>query len=96
MRVPKEVLKALPKAELHCHLDGSMRLSTLLELAKEQDVNLPADTVEGLIEKVFKPSYANLEEYLSGFQYTTAVLRQAPAIERVAYEFAQDQVKQCL
>jgi len=91
MKVPTEVLRALPKADLHCHLDGSMRLSTLLELSKEQGLDLPADTVKGLQDLVFKPSYENLEEYLQGFLYTTAVLRQASALERVAYELAHDQ-----
>lgn len=84
-------LRALPKTDLHCHLDGSIRLSTLLELAKEQGVNLPAKSVLELQQKVFKSCYGNLEEYLAGFKYTVAVLRNSAALERVAYEFAQDQ-----
>ena len=93
MKVSTELLRALPKADLHCHLDGSIRLSTLLDLARQQGVPLPAKTVEGLQARVFKGSYANLEDYLAGFQYTTAVLRQAAALERVSHELAQDQVR---
>ena len=47
-------------------------------------------TEEGLRELVFKPRYANLGEYLTGFAYTVAVLQNEPALERCAYELAQD------
>ena len=39
-----EILQKLPKAELHCHLDGSLRPQTVLDLAKEQNVELPVKT----------------------------------------------------
>jgi adenosine deaminase len=83
-------LAAIPKTDLHVHLDGSVRLETLIELAAEQGIELPATTVEGLKEKVFKAHYASLVEYLQGFQYTTAVMQTEAALERVAYEFAVD------
>lgn len=84
------LIAALPKADLHVHLDGSLRLSTLIELAKERGVKLPSFTVEGMTELVFKPAYANLVEYLAGFAWTGAVMQDFEAIERVAYEFAVD------
>lgn len=87
-------LRALPKTDLHVHLDGSLRLSTLRELAKEQNVTLPSDTDAGLCEQVFKPQYADLTEYLAGFQYTVSVLQTAEALERVAYELAEDNLKE--
>ncbi|KAJ3283024.1 hypothetical protein HDU79_009461 [Rhizoclosmatium sp. JEL0117] len=86
-----DFLKRIPKTDLHCHLDGSIRLSTLIDLAQEQGVTLPSYTVDGLKDLVFKPAYNNLEEYLECFAYTTAVLRNAKALERVAYELAVDQ-----
>lgn len=84
------LLVALPKTDLHVHLDGSLRLSTLIELARERGVELPADTEAGLRERVFKDHYADLPEYLAGFAWTCAVMQDAEALDRVAYEFAQD------
>jgi len=59
---PIEPLRALPKTDLHLHLDGSLRLPSLIELAKERRVELPSETPEGLLELVFKETYANLPE----------------------------------
>jgi adenosine deaminase len=87
---PMAFLKEMPKTDLHLHLDGSLRIPTLIELAKARGVSLPSFTEEGLRELVFKPSYSNLGEYLRGFQYTCAVLRDPQSIERVAYELAID------
>ncbi len=87
---PIEFLQAMPKTDLHLHLDGSLRLPTLIELAREANVELPAWDEAGLKEKVFKPNYRNLNEYLAGFAWTTAVMQTASALERVAYELAMD------
>jgi adenosine deaminase len=85
-----DLLNALPKTDLHCHLDGSLRLSTLIELANERGVELPSTTDEGLYALVFKESYRDLPDYLHGFAYTCAVLTDAEALERVAFELAED------
>jgi adenosine deaminase len=85
-----EFIRAIPKTDLHVHLDGSLRLPTLIDLAKQQKVKLPSYTESGLREKVFKKKYRDLGEYLTGFAYTCAVLREAEALERVAYELAWD------
>ncbi len=86
----KQQIAKLPKTDLHVHLDGSLRLGTLIDLAKSRQVKLPSWTEAGLKELVFKDQYANLPEYLHGFKYTCAVLRDPEALERVAYELAQD------
>jgi len=88
-----DLLKIVPKSELHCHLDGSMRITTLIELAREQGVSLPSYDVEGLNECVFKDHYASLSEYLCGFGYTCAVLGDFEAMERVAFEMAADAIQ---
>ena len=88
--ISTETIKKLPKTDLHVHLDGSVRLSTLIELAKEYNVELPSYTEEGLRELVFKDKYNSLEEYLKGFDYTCAVMQSEVALERVASEFAHD------
>ncbi len=87
-----DLIRALPKSDLHVHLDGSLRETTLIELARERGVKLPSETVEGLNELVFKPAYASLEEYLRGFAYTTAVMQDTEALERTAYELAWDNI----
>lgn len=86
-----EFLRAVPKTDLHCHLDGSLRPQTLIELAQEQGVTLPSYDAAELNRVLFKETYANLEEYLECFSYSTAVLRTSAALERVAYELAIDQ-----
>ncbi|MBO87395.1 MAG: adenosine deaminase, partial [Deltaproteobacteria bacterium] len=93
MRPPRpsnELLQALPKTDLHVHLDGSLRLPSLIEMSRERGVALPSYTEEGLKELVFKPTYESLPDYLEGFAYTTAVLQDAEALERAAFELAED------
>jgi adenosine deaminase len=85
-----ETIRRLPKTDLHVHLDGSLRLSTLVELARERRVALPSLSEEGLRAQVFRPRYGSLEEYLEGFRYTVAVLQDAEALERAACELAED------
>ena len=89
-RFSDEFLRALPKTDLHLHLDGSLRIETLIELAHDAGVALPAETVQGLRETVFKDQYASLEEYLRGFALTTAVMQSDAALFRVAYELMLD------
>lgn len=84
------LLRALPKTDLHVHLDGSLRVPTLIELARERKVHLPSFDEAGMNELVFKPHYADLGEYLAGFAWTCAVMQDREALERVAYEFAHD------
>ncbi len=90
----RALLKALPKTDVHVHLDGSLRLSTLIELSEEQGVKLPSRTEEGLRELVFRDSYDSLSGYLAGFGYTCAVLQDAESLERVAYELAWDNLNE--
>lgn len=88
--ISRSFLEAIPKTDVHVHLDGSLRLATLIELARDHKVNLPSLTEAGLKELIFKDRYRNLPEYLAGFQYTVAVMQTPEAIERIAYELAED------
>jgi adenosine deaminase len=85
-----ELIRRLPKTDLHVHLDGSLRLPTLVELARERGVSLPSFTEAGLREIVFRDHYANLSEYLEGFRYTVAVLQDGEALERATFELCED------
>lgn len=91
-RYSSDFLRAMPKADLHLHLDGSLRPSGLIDMAKRSKVELPSYSEEGLFDLVFKDSYQNLGEYLHGFQYTCAVLRDMENLEQAAYELAQDNI----
>lgn len=83
-------LEKAPKADLHLHLDGSLRIGTLLDLSKEAGVKLPSWSEEGLKELVFKEKYRDLPDYLQGFGYTCAALQTPESLERTAYELALD------
>lgn len=92
-QVTKELLLKLPKTDLHCHLDGSLRLSTILELALQQKVKLPpgADHEAGLARAIHKGERCkDLPEYLKAFDITCSVLQTEAALERAAYELACD------
>jgi len=85
-----DFIKAIPKTDLHIHLDGSLRLSSLIDIAKKNNIELPSYTEEGLKELVFKEHYASLVEYLHGFKFTCAALQTAENLERASYELAMD------
>ena len=91
-KITREFIDRIPKTDLHLHLDGSLRLSTLIELAKQEKVELPSYTEEGLKELVFKEKYKDLPDYLQGFALTCSVLKNAENLERVAYELAKDNI----
>ncbi len=96
MPLDRATIAAWPKAELHCHLDGSLRLSTLLDLAKQNDKLdlLPADTEEGMAEELKKiDGSPTLEEYLQWFGYSIPVMQTRDALHRIAYELAEDMAK---
>jgi adenosine deaminase len=88
--VSEAFLRALPKTDLHVHLDGSLRIPSLIRMARERKVTLPSETEEGLRELVFKDRYRNLVEYLQGFHYTVAVLQDTESLEQAAFELAED------
>ena len=90
--ITDDLLLALPKTDLHLHLDGSLRLESLIEMSQDRKIVLPSETPEGLNALIFKPHYKDLGEYLQGFAYTGAVLQDAEGLERAAYELALDNI----
>jgi adenosine deaminase len=93
--LPLSFFEQLPKTDLHVHLDGSLRLSTILELAAEYNVELPASNVEDLARAMnIGANCGSLVEYLKAFNVTLAVLQNKDALYRVAYELAEDAAKE--
>src|SRR3954447_5339711 len=89
--ITEELIHALPKTDLHCHLDGSLRLKTMLELAEQQGVKLPADSEAGLAKAMkIGERHKSLEEYLKGFDITLSVMQTEESLYRTAYELAID------
>ena len=86
-----------PKAELHCHLDGSLRIDTMLDLAGEQDKMriLPGDSKEGL-ERILVEidSSETLAAFLAWFRYTLPLMQSRSALRRIAYELVEDNARE--
>lgn len=83
--------KRLPKVLLHDHLDGGLRVPTLLDLARQRGIAVPAEDAETLSAWFDARAHAgSLVEYLRGFALTVAAMATPQGLERVAYEAAED------
>lgn len=83
-----------PLVELHAHLDGALRLATMLEIAREEGVRLPASDEDGLRKALRCGEVrASLAQYLEHFAHTTSVMRSRKALARIAAEFLEDAAK---
>src|SRR5215469_5255476 len=92
MKLDWAVLPSLPKVLLHEHLDGVLRPQTVIELARGTSyTDLPTNDAE-LLGKWFHQgaNQGSLAKYLEGFKHTIAVMQTEEALERVAYEQAED------
>src|SRR5688572_22624736 len=86
-----EYMQKLPKTDLHCHLDGSLRLKSILDLADKHKVRLPAHDEDKLFKLIYPGEECqSLEDYLKAFDITLAVLQNEEALYRAAYELAED------
>jgi adenosine deaminase len=91
MKFTSEVIKKLPKAELHCHLDGSLRVDTILRLALDQGIKLPSNnkaTLESIL--MVEDNIGSLENYLKKFDIILSVLQTSNSLTIIAYELAMD------
>jgi len=88
----EDIIRSVPKVLLHDHLDGGLRPTTIIELAKEIKYNkLPTNDPEELALWFHRgANKGNLVEYLQGFEHTTAVMQTKESLIRIAYEMMED------
>lgn len=86
-----ELIEKLPKTDLHVHLDGSLRLDTVLDLARTNKVKLPTTDPGELFRLLYAGDVCNsLDDYLKAFDITLSVMQTEESLERSAYELAED------
>jgi len=90
MTLTKETIRKMPKCELHCHLDGSMRVETIIDMAEKQGVRLPSHDPVELRRIMVQDEAASLVNYLKAFDITLSVLQDADSLRRAAYELMED------
>jgi adenosine deaminase len=83
------LLEAMPKAELHLHLDGSVRIGTALDLARSRGVDAPT-TWRGMFDALVAPMPCRDQaELLKAFDLPIALLQDAEALERITAELVE-------
>ncbi len=95
MTLPLAFFERMPKTDLHVHLDGSLRVETILELAREHRIALPSETAEGLRAAMnCGVSTGSLVEYLKAFDVTLRVMQTEEALTRIALELCEDAARE--
>lgn len=93
--ISHELISQLPKVELHCHLDGSLRIRSILDIAKKEGIKLPSYNLDSL-----KPylkagkKRGTLEDYIKRFDITLSVMQTPKSLKRIAYELIEDVAKE--
>ncbi len=89
--VTHEILRRLPKTDLHVHLDGSLRVETVMDLARERGIALPSDDPRRMRDILqVGLDCESLVEYLRVFDITLPLLQDEEALTRTAFELAED------
>ena len=97
MEITKDFLYRMPKTDLHVHLDGSLRLSTILELAHDQGIEIPGNPQsEEELAKVANigANHESLDDYLKAFDVTLLALQTEEALYRAAFELGEDAARE--
>ena len=85
--VTASMVRSIPKAEVHVHLEGSIRPATLLDIARRNGEKLPADTVEGLTELY---EFRDFKHFIDVWVMTTNCLRTADDFRQVVVDYAKE------
>ena len=89
------MINKLPKIELHCHLDGSVRVDTIIDIAKKEGIKL--DSYKRCdIEKLVQVTNdcTSLNEYLKRFDLPNKVMQSSENIKRITFELLEDAQKE--
>lgn len=85
----------LPKIELHCHLDGSVRPSTIIELANMKNIDIPSKNIDEIKNMMVAPKDCkSLDEYLKRFELPGLIMQDEDSLERIAFELMEDASKE--
>ncbi|MBW6514650.1 MAG: adenosine deaminase [Candidatus Syntrophosphaera sp.] len=91
INMTREFIHKLPKTDLHVHLDGSVRIDTIIDLAKQRNIGLPTMDPDELRKLIVCGEHTvSLEDYLRGFHIVNLVLQNREGLTRAAYELAED------
>ncbi|MBQ6144359.1 MAG: adenosine deaminase, partial [Lactococcus sp.] len=93
MRTSRATIEKLPKIELHCHLDGSISMQTIRQLAQQAGIELPVSD-EDLRLKITAPQNAeSLMDYLAPFDFVLPMLQTETSLELAAYDILEQAQK---
>jgi adenosine deaminase len=89
--ITKEIIKKIPKVELHDHLDGGLRPETIIDIAEQEGIELPEKNPQKLLSWFHRGAHRkSLPLYLETFAVTVAVMQSRESLERIAYEAVID------
>lgn len=91
MMLSESIIRSLPKTDLHCHYDGSLRIQSVIDIARRRDVKLFSYDAQTLQQHYnYGQNQGSLVDYLKGFEPLVAVLQHEEDIEQTFYEVCED------
>jgi adenosine deaminase len=85
----QRLIQAMPKGELHLHLDGSLRIDTALDLARTRGIDAPRDWAGMSAALIAAMPCADQAELLRAFELPIALMQDAEALERITAELVE-------